>query len=100
MYEKALAEHVKCPHKGEIVFLAHGMGIIQHEAPHLTSTGVVPYPGTYENRPLEAGMVLSIETDMKNPEVGFVKLEDTIVVTRDGWEAYGDSGRDWTMGGS
>ena len=42
-------------------------------------------------------MVLSIETDLKNPEAGFVKLEDTIVVTADGWEAYGDDARDWVV---
>ena len=42
-------------------------------------------------------MVLSVETDLKSPEVGFVKLEDTIVVTEDGWEAYGDSERGWTV---
>lgn len=98
IFEKALAEQAKCPHKDELVFVAHGMGIIQHEAPRLTSAGVVPYPGPYENRPLEAGMVLSIETDLKNREVGFLKLEDTVVVTPSGWEAYGDGARGWTAG--
>jgi Xaa-Pro aminopeptidase len=97
IYEKALAERAKCAHKNEMIFLAHGMGMIQHEAPHLTSSGVVPYPATHENRPLEAGMVISIETDIKDPEVGFVKIEDTVVVTEDGSEAYGDEGRDWTV---
>ncbi|OGL58638.1 MAG: peptidase [Candidatus Tectomicrobia bacterium RIFCSPLOWO2_02_FULL_70_19] len=98
IFEKALAEQAKCPHKDELIFVAHGMGIIQHEAPRLTSTGVVPYPGPYENRPLEAGMALSIETDLKNPEVGFVKIEDTVVVTPSGWEALGDGARGWTVG--
>ena len=42
-------------------------------------------------------MVLSIETDMKNPDVGFVKLEDTIVVTENGHDAYGDKSRDWVI---
>ncbi len=98
IYEKALAEQAKCAHKTEIKFVAHGMGMIQHEAPRLTSNGSVPYPGSYENRPLETGMVLSIETDLKNTEVGFVKLEDTVVVTEDGWDAYGDDARDWVIG--
>ena len=97
IFEKALAEQEKCTHKDQIAFCAHGMGMIQHEAPHLTSTGPVPYPGLYSNRPIEVGMVLSIETDLKNPEVGFVKLEDTLAVTTDGWAAYGDTGRDWTV---
>ncbi len=95
--ERGLAEQAKCDHKDQIVFLGHGMGMIQHEAPHLTGSGTVPYSATYEAKPLEAGMVLSIETDLRNPEVGFVKLEDTVVVTEDGWEAYGDEARDWVV---
>jgi Xaa-Pro aminopeptidase len=74
------------------------MGLVQHEAPYLTSTGVIPYPGLdpkETKRPIETGMVLSIETDILNPEVGFLKLEDTVAVTDDGFEAYGDWGRDW-----
>ena len=97
IFQSAQEEQSKCAHADEIIFLAHGMGMIQHEAPHLTSEGVVPYPGTYAERPLSAGMVLSIETDMKNPDVGFVKLEDTIVVTENGHEAYGDKSRDWVI---
>jgi Xaa-Pro aminopeptidase len=41
--------------------------------------------------------VISIETGIKHPEVGFVKLEDTVAVTKTGWEAYGDWGRDWNQ---
>jgi Xaa-Pro aminopeptidase len=95
IHEKAWAEQIKCAHNNEIKFVTHGMGMIQHEAPRLSSDGSVPYPGTYANRPIEAGMVLSVETDLKNEEVGFVKLEDTVVVTDDGFEAYGDDARDW-----
>jgi Xaa-Pro aminopeptidase len=95
VFTAALAEQAKCPHAQSMVFLAHGMGLVSHEAPHLTSTGAVPYPGTHEGRPLEAGMVLSIETELKHPTIGFVKLEDTVVVTRDGHEALGDAARDW-----
>ena len=32
--------------------------------------------------------------------VGFVKLEDTVVVTDDGWEAFGDDHRDWMVAGA
>jgi Xaa-Pro aminopeptidase len=35
-------------------------------------------------------MVLSIETTLKHPRRGFVKLEDTVAVTEDGYEAFGD----------
>jgi len=97
IFESALSEQAKCTHKDEIEFLAHGMGMIQHEAPHLTGRGAVPYPGSYANRPLEAGMVLSVETDLKNAEIGFVKLEDTVVVTENGIDAYGDEARDWVV---
>ncbi|MFP6890111.1 MAG: Xaa-Pro peptidase family protein [Nitrospinota bacterium] len=97
IFELALGEQAKCAHKDEIKFLAHGMGMIQHEAPHLTGQGAVPYPGVYASRPLEAGMVLSVETDLKNAEVGFIKLEDTVVVTESGIEAYGDEARDWVV---
>lgn len=95
VFRTALAEQAKCAHAQAMVFLAHGMGLVSHEAPHLTSTGAVPYPGTHEGRPLEAGMVLSLETELKHPTIGFVKLEDTVVVTRDGHEALGDAARDW-----
>ena len=26
---------------------------------------------------------------------GFIKLEDTVAVTNDGWQAFGDGGRGW-----
>jgi len=87
----------KSQYRDQIRFMAHGMGTIQHEAPHLRGMGVIAYPSHYSNRPLRAGMVLSIETDLKNPEVGFVKLEDTVVVTDDGCEGYGDDLRDYVV---
>jgi Xaa-Pro aminopeptidase len=97
IYAVANATLAKCDHKSEIVFRAHGMGMIQHEAPHLDGIGAISYPATYSNKPLRTGMVLSIETDLRNPEVGFVKLEDTVVVTDDGYEAFGDGARDWVV---
>jgi hypothetical protein len=30
-------------------------------------------------------------------DTGFIKLEDTVAVTGDGWEAYGDDHRDWMV---
>jgi Xaa-Pro aminopeptidase len=81
-------------------FMAHGMGIVTHEAPRLTSRGAVPYPGDDEDRPLDAGMVISIETTMNHPTRGFIKLEDTVAVTNSGCEGYGDRGRGWNIGGS
>jgi Xaa-Pro aminopeptidase len=94
--EKALAQ---CPHRSELFFVAHGMGLITHEVPRLTGTGPVPYPGDHADTALEAGMVLSIETWAEDATAGFVKLEDTLIVTEDGWEAPGDSGRGWNQSG-
>jgi Xaa-Pro aminopeptidase len=97
IYEAALQTLKSCPRKDDIRFVAHGMGLIAHEAPRLTATGPVPYGDKHADRPLEAGMVLSIETHVKHPEVGFVKLEDTLAVTDSGSEALGDWGRAWNV---
>ena len=81
-------------------FLAHGMGLVSHEAPRLTATGPVPYDDTDARRPLEPGMVVSIETTVKHPRRGFIKLEDTVVVTDKGHEIFGEGGRGWNRGGT
>lgn len=99
IYATALDQLARCPHRAQMTFLAHGMGLIPHEAPRLTDTGSIPYPASYKDRALAAGMVLSIETHMRNPDVGFVKLEDTVVVTDTGWDAFGDAGRGWNIAG-
>ena len=67
-----------------IEFVAHGMGLISHEAPRLTSHGPIPYPAYDSDRPLESGMVISIETTIAHPRRGFIKLEDTVAVTDHG----------------
>ncbi|MGH6874458.1 MAG: M24 family metallopeptidase [Aestuariivirgaceae bacterium] len=94
--ERLLARSANREH---LAFVAHGMGLVSHEAPRLTSTGPVPYPGDDAEKPLEEGMVLSIETTLHHPRRGFIKLEDTVAVTADGHEAYGDRGRGWNRAG-
>jgi len=86
------------PHRNIMHFCAHGMGMIPHEAPRLTGSGPVPYPAYDEDLPLEAGMIISIETTMPHPKRGYVKLEDTVAVTKTGYEPYGDGGRGWNRG--
>lgn len=81
-------------------FLAHGMGLVSHEAPRLTDRGPVPYPDEDARRALEAGMVISVETTIRHPSRGFIKLEDTVAVTAQGCEIYGDRGRGWNRGGT
>ena len=80
-------------------YMAHGMGLVTHEAPRLRHMGANGYAGYDADRPLEAGMVLSIETTMKHPKRGFIKLEDTILVTDQGYEALGDGARGWNRAG-
>lgn len=94
--EKRLAQTSQHAHSE---FLAHGMGVVSHEAPRLTTTGPVPYDDYDAHRPLEAGMVVSIETTMKHPKRGFIKLEDTVAVTPGGYEIFGENGRGWNLGG-
>ena len=60
--------------------------MISHEQPRF---------GPDIDRELESGMMISIETDIRHPEVGYVKLEDTVVVTDTGCEGLGDEGREF-----
>jgi Xaa-Pro aminopeptidase len=90
----------KMPQANRVEFVAHGMGLVTHEAPRLTDTGPIPYPATDADKPLQAGMVLSIETTLPHPTRGFIKLEDTVAVTKDGWEGFGDGGRGWNRAGT
>jgi Xaa-Pro aminopeptidase len=90
----------KSKHRNNLEFLAHGMGLVSHEAPRLTDRGPVPYPADDAGRPLEAGMVVSVETTLKHPTRGFIKLEDTAVVTASGHEVYGEGARGWNRAGT
>jgi Xaa-Pro aminopeptidase len=87
------------PHGNSLEFVAHGMGLISHEAPRLTDSGPVPYPAHDADLPLQKGMVLSIETTILHPRRGFIKLEDTVAVTDNGCEGFGDRGRGWNRCG-
>jgi Xaa-Pro aminopeptidase len=99
VYAAAEAAIRKSPHQKEIHFAAHGMGLIPHEAPRLSARAPIPYPAEGAEKPLEIGMVISIETAIHHPRRGFIKLEDTVAVTETGCEGYGDHGRGWNQGG-
>jgi Xaa-Pro aminopeptidase len=90
----------KSKHHNHLHFLAHGMGLVSHEAPRLTASGPVPYDAYDADRPLESGMVVSVETTLQHPQRGFIKLEDTVVVTDNGFDIYGEGGRGWNRGGT
>lgn len=89
----------RSPSAAHTDFFCHGMGLISHEAPFLMTNHPVAYEGIDADRPLEAGMVISVETTMLHPSRGFIKLEDTLAITVDGYEMFGERGRGWNRGG-
>ncbi|MEM8663106.1 MAG: M24 family metallopeptidase, partial [Pseudomonadota bacterium] len=95
--DEALA---RSPNHNATSFVAHGMGLVSHEAPRMTDSGPVPYPADDAHAPLMPGMVTSVETTMLHPTRGFIKLEDTVIVTDDGNEGLGDTARGWTRAGT
>ncbi len=100
IYAAAEAVLAKSKYHNNTHFLGHGMGLVSHEAPRLTNTGPVPYDDYDAHRPLEAGMVISVETTLAHPKRGFIKLEDTAVVTDKGCDIYGEGARGWNRAGS
>lgn len=69
---------------GRIV--AHGIGMVSHEQPMINRPDQA-------GRTLAAGHVLSVETEFLHPEIGHVKIEDTVAITPEGAEGLGDRGR-------
>ena len=68
--------------------ITHGGGMVPHEPPVVSGD---------PNYVLEAGMVMSMETEFQHPEVGDVKVEDFIAVTETGCENFTPNGRGWTI---
>ncbi len=100
IYGAAEPLRAKSRHHNHMEFLAHGMGLVSHEAPRLTDRGPVRYPAADADIPLEAGEVISVETTLLHPSRGFIKLEDTVVVTDSGHEVYGEGARGWNRAGT
>lgn len=60
--------------------LGHGIGLEIHEAPAIRNKS----PDSEAT--LEEGMVITIEPGIYLPNIGGVRLEDTIAITRNGYE--------------
>ncbi|MSU89668.1 M24 family metallopeptidase [Rhodobacteraceae bacterium 2CG4] len=96
--ERGNAVLAEGPNRACTDLVIHGMGLVSHEAPFLMSNRM--YDGEDADAPLEAGMVLSVETSMNHPRRGLVKLEDTVALTADGCEMFGGAARGWNVAGS
>lgn len=99
IYAVAEARLARSPIASQTHFLAHGMGLVSHEAPRLTSRGPIPYQGREAVEPLKAGMVISVETTLAHARRGLIKIEDSVAVTAGGFEFLGEGGRGWNIAG-
>lgn len=99
IFENANSALQQCSARDKMFFSAHGMGIVSHEAPWLMPDAFPQYFPHHRNKPLEAGMVISIETELHHTKRGFIKLEDTVAITPNGCEGFGDHGRGWNIAG-
>lgn len=63
--------------QGFIHGTGHGVGLAIHEAPRISSAN---------HQKLRAGMIITIEPGLYYPDLGGVRIEDTILVTKTGYQ--------------
>ena len=66
--------------------LGHGIGLDIHEAPRLAVN---------QSLVLEAGMVVTIEPGIYLPDLGGVRIEDDVLVTKTGHELLTSAAKQW-----
>ena len=74
--------------------------MVSHEAPRLTDHGPVPYPATTPTFRSRSARWCRWRPRSCIRARGFIKLEDTVVVTEAGHEIYGEGARGWNKAGT
>ena len=80
---EAVTEVMEEEFEGDFSGIGHGIGLEVHEWPFV-GYGYIPKDAIYRDSVLEEGMVLSIEPQITLPDVGYIQLEDEVVVSPSG----------------
>jgi Xaa-Pro aminopeptidase len=94
IHEAVAPTIARSSYRDRIKFDVHGLGLTGHEVPNLMNIGS-SVVATDQDRALEPGMMLSIETALLHPRRGFIKLEDAVVLTDAGSERFAAGARGW-----